>query len=169
MADELIDIVDEQNAIVGQMLKSEAHKSGSLHRCVVAQLINSKGEWLLVQQSPDRQDGGQFVSPVGGHVQAGEVDDDALKRESLEELGIPAQKFKKMGNVIFNREVIGRKENHFFVLYEMYSDEQPKLNHESVGIQSFSIAQLKKELKENPKKFGDSFFHVAEHFYPELL
>lgn len=169
MADELVDIVNEDNQVIGQAMKTQAHVTGALHRCVVAQLITSRGEWVLVRQASDRQDAGQLVSPVGGHVQAGEDEDAALKREAVEELGIAVQKFKRVGMAVFNREVIGRKENHFFVLYEIYSDDQPNLNHESVGIETFSTTQLKEDLKKNPKKFGDAFFHVAKHFYPELL
>ncbi|MEP7166885.1 MAG: NUDIX hydrolase [Candidatus Woesebacteria bacterium] len=169
MADELVDIVDDRNQVTGQMMKTEAHRLGALHRCVVSHVIDSEGNWILVKQADDRQDAGQFVSPVGGHVGAGESDDEALKREAMEELGITAVNFKRLGRAVFNREVIGRKENHLFSLYEIYTDEQPTLNHESVGVEKFTLPQIKQELKDTPKKFGDAFHYVIRHFYPELL
>lgn len=169
MADELVDIVNEENQVIGQILKTQAHKSGELHRCVVAEVIDSDGNWSLVKQASDRQDAGQFVSPVGGHIQAGETEENALKREAMEELGIEAADIKRVGQAIFNREVIGRKENHLFVFYEIYTNDHPTLNHESVGIEKFSVEQLKKELKETPRKFGDAFHHVVKNFYPEFL
>ncbi len=169
MADELVDIVNDENQVVGQILKTQAHVTGALHRCVVAEVIDSKGNWILVKQASDRQDAGQFVSPVGGHIQAGETEESALKREAMEELGITVTSFKRIGQAIFNRKVIGRKENHLFVFYEIYTDEEPVLNHESVGTEKFSDQQLKYELKEDPKKFGDSFYHVLKNFYPDFL
>ncbi len=169
MPDELVDIVNEENQVIGQIMKTQAHKSGELHRCVVAEVIDSDENWSLVKQASDRQDAGQFVSPVGGHIQAGETEEDALKREAMEELGIEIADFRRVGQTIFNREVIGRKENHLFVFYEIYTDGHPTLNHESVAIEKFSVEQLKKERKETPQKFGDAFHHVVKNFYPELL
>lgn len=162
---EIVDIVDENNKVIGQIAKGEAHQTGALHRCVVSQLIDSQGNWTLVKQASDRQDAGQYVSPVGGHVQAGESEDDALKREAFEELGLKNFKFKLIGRKIFNREVIGRKENHYFIVYEIYSDQPPVLNHESVGYEKFTPEQLAQEIKENPTKFGNAFHFGYSNFY----
>lgn len=164
---EMVDIIDQNNSVISQVSKIEAHQKGLLHRCIIAEVIDSQGNWILVRQASDRQDAGQYVSPVGGHVQAGESEEDALKRETFEELGITAFTFKRVGQAVFNRQVIGRKENHLFILYEVYSDQSPTLNHESVGYERFSFEQLKKEYKENPSKFGDAFHFVFERFYLE--
>lgn len=166
---EYVDIVNEKNEVVGKSSKQEAHEKGLLHRTVVAEVIGSDGKWTLVKQADDRQDPGQYVSPVGGHVSSGESEEDALEREAEEELGLRgALNYRLVGRKIFNREACGRKENHYFVLYEIYSDEKPVLNHESVGYERFSEDQLRKELKENPKKFGDAFHFLVENFYQRL-
>ena len=167
---EYVDIVDENDEVVGKASKQEAHQKGLLHRTVIAELIRSSGQWILVRQSADRQDAGQLVSPVGGHVRSSESEKEALKREAKEELGlIKAFKFRLIGKKIFNREVLGRKENHLFILYEIYSDDRVVLNAESVGYESFSMDQLRTELKDNPLKFGDAFHFVIRSFYPELI
>jgi isopentenyl-diphosphate delta-isomerase len=85
---ELVDIVDENNIVIRQMSKSQAHQQGLLHRTVISEIINSKGQWLLVKQAGDKQDPGQYVSPVGGHIKAGEAELEALAREAHEETGI---------------------------------------------------------------------------------
>lgn len=85
---EIVDIVNEHDQVTGQISKQEAHQQGLLHRCVIAEVIDSQGNWKLVKQASDRQDAGQYVSPVGGHVQAGEDPDDALNREAFEEMGL---------------------------------------------------------------------------------
>jgi 8-oxo-dGTP pyrophosphatase MutT (NUDIX family) len=166
---EQVDILDTNFNILYLTSKQEAHEKGLLHACVISQLIDSEGRWILVKQNSHKQDAGQYVSPVGGHIQAKESELDALKRESMEEVGIEHFEYKFIGKKIYNREVIGRKENHVFVLYEIYSDIDPILNDESVEFVKFTVGDLKKELQENPKHFGDAFWFVVENFYPELL
>lgn len=166
---EPVDIVSDENKVLYQTTKSKAHNNGLLHRTVIAEIVNSKGERLLVKQAGNRQDPGQYVSPVGGHVQAGETGLQALKREALEETGIYVKKYKYIGKVIFNRIICNRKENHYFIVYEIYSDEKPILNHESVSCRWFSIKELKKHIKNKPAMFGGAFFPIIEAFYPNLL
>lgn len=77
---EQVDIIDENLKVLYSCDKSEAHEKGLLHATVIAEVHNSKGEWMLVKQASDKQDAGQYVSPVGGHVAAGESFEDALRR-----------------------------------------------------------------------------------------
>lgn len=167
--DELVDIVDEKGNFIKVIYKKEAHEKGLLHKCVISNVIDSKGRFLLTRASNGRQDAGQYIFPSGGHVSAGENEDDALKREVYEELGLKDFKYEFVGRDIFNREVIGRKENHFFYLYKVFSDQEPTLDHEHEEFKYFTEEELKKEIKEHPKSFGDAFYFVAEKFFPNLL
>ena len=167
---EYVDIVDEKGAVLNFVPKPEAHQKGLLHKTVISEVVDSKGRWLLVVQAGDRQDAGQYVSPVGGHVQAGETEIEGLKREANEELGLEGNfKYEYVGRAIFNRFVLGRQENHFFILYKIYSDAEPKLNEESESCAYFTENELKKEMKDNPKLFGDAFIFVVKTFFPHLL
>lgn len=169
MLDEQVDIVNERDEVLYSTSKQEAHKTGLLHRTVIAEVIDSAGNWLLVKQASIKQDAGTYVSPVGGHVQAGESTDDAIKREAFEEIGITNFKFKLKGKCIYNREVLGRKENHYFIIYEIQCDEEVVLNEESESFRKFSSKELKMELKNNPSLFGNAFFPVVTCCYPEFL
>lgn len=53
---EKVNIVDVHNQFVSTCTKSKAHRLGLLHPVIIAEVQNQKGEWLLVKQSPDRQD-----------------------------------------------------------------------------------------------------------------
>ncbi len=166
---EKVEIVDKNLKILYKTTKKIAHKKGLLHKTVIAEVVDSKGRYLLVKQAADRQDPGQYVSPVGGHIMAGESDEDALKREAIEELGISNFKYRYVGKTIFHRQVLGRDENHYFVAYEIKSDQKPRLNHESVSFKNFTKEQLKKEVKIHPQYFGDAFFANAKEMYAGLL
>lgn len=167
---ELVDIVDERGTVRETVPKGEAHRRGLFHKTVISEVIDSRGRWLLVKQSKDRQDAGQYVSPVGGHVVAGETEEQALRREASEELGLAEGfRFEFVGRAVFNRHVLGRQENHFFILFRIFSDAEPVLNHESESCQYFTEDELKSELAAHPERFGDAFHFVLRTFFPGIL
>ncbi len=165
---EYVDVIDDHNHVINQVSKEDAHAKGLLHRCVIAEVINSSGEWLLVKQSADRQDAGQFVSPVGGHISAGESEDHALARETMEELGIIPTSYKRIGAKIFNRTTRGKRENHLFVLYEIQSNEIPVLNVESDSFEYFSKERIHQTFLTHTISFGEAFIFILREFYPDL-
>lgn len=166
---EYVDIVDENCNVLYKTSKDEAHEKGLLHKCVIAEIINSKGEFVLVKQAPQKQDPGQFVSPVGGHVSAGESDEDALKREVQEEVGLSDFKCRYIGRKIFNRPSRGKIENHYFLLYEIYSELPLILSDEAVSYKSFTQLEIKDIYKNNPSQFGDAYNFILNNFYKHLL
>ncbi len=167
---ELVDVVNERGEVLEVVEKHEAHERGLLHKTVVSEVIDSQGRWLLVRQSNDRQDPGQYVSPMGGHVMAGETEDAALRREVAEELDLRGDyAFDRVGGVVLNRYVLGRQENHFLVVYKIYSDAPPVLNEESESYSYFTESELRSALREHPELFGKPFLFLLEKFFPHLL
>ncbi len=166
---ERVDVVDVDDKELYAVTKTEAHDKGLLHRTVIAEVRTKDKKWLLVRQAGDKQDAGQFVSPVGGHVSAGETEDAALKRETLEELGLRDFNFRLIGKAIYNRKTRGKQENHLFILYEIYSDHKPELNEESVKYRYFTEEEIRNEFKSMSSLLGDPFHFVVKKFYPQLL
>lgn len=166
--EELVDIITPDGKYLGVVTKSVAHQKNLLHKTVIAQLINSRGEYCFVKQASNKQDPGQFVSPVGGHVSSGETDEEALIRECQEECGITPASYKLVGTTIYNREIIGRKENHYFVVYKIYTDQDPILNHESIEFKWFSLREIKSILNSRPQVFGAALHHVLKNLFPEI-
>lgn len=168
--DELLDIVDTNARPMRTATKQEAHEQGLLHKTVLVELRNAKGDWILAKQSNSRQDAGQYVSVVGGHVRAGERNVDAMRREVFEEIGIKNFKHKYLGRHIYKRFVLNRHENHYFIVYEIVSDAPMTLNHEADSTRTFTQWELRRLLKASPGLFGGVFHEViVKHFYPHLL
>lgn len=94
MADELIDICDENNNLLGiQKMKSEAHRTGLWHRAAHVWVYNSKGEILLQLRAK-----GKSLFPsmwdvsAAGHISAGEEPIVSALRETKEEIGLLVRK-----------------------------------------------------------------------------
>ena len=49
---EVFEVVDEANTVIGRALRSEVHRLGLLHRAVHVLVFNSESELLLQQRSP---------------------------------------------------------------------------------------------------------------------
>ncbi|MEU0057038.1 NUDIX domain-containing protein [Streptomyces sp. NPDC006334] len=88
-ADEIIDIVDETDQVVGRSPRGEAYARGLRHRCVFVLARDAEGRVFVHRRTADK-----LVFPslhdmfVGGVVGAGEAYDDAALREAEEELGV---------------------------------------------------------------------------------
>lgn len=180
MADELIDICDENNNLLNiQKMKSEAHKNGLWHRASHIWIYNSKGEVLLQLRAkekllyPDMWD----VS-AAGHVGAGEDPIISGLREVEEEIGLKPKEenlnfwmIRKV-KAIF-REIIN---NEFYYVYFFKFDgdiAQLKLQKEEVQkIQFFPIDKVEEDLKINPDKYvphGNYWFEVLAEIKNKLV
>jgi isopentenyl-diphosphate delta-isomerase type 1 len=87
---EYLDIVDEEDRVVGKALRETCHRNPQLiHRAVHLFLFNSKGELYLQKRGADKDIAPDlWDTSVGGHVDAGESWEHAAQRELREELGL---------------------------------------------------------------------------------
>ena len=89
---EEIDLVDENDSVVGSSTIERALRGGLLHRAVAVLVIRSTGKYLLQQRSKkDLWQPGLWTISSTGHVGRGETYAAAAKRELLEELGLEAE------------------------------------------------------------------------------
>jgi isopentenyldiphosphate isomerase len=86
---ETVDIVDEEDRVVGQASRAEVRARGLRHRAAYILVFNSRGQ-LFVHLRTASKDvyPGHYDVAVGGVVGAGESYDEAARRELAEELGI---------------------------------------------------------------------------------
>jgi isopentenyldiphosphate isomerase len=88
MEEEIFDVVNERDEVVGRARRSEVHRLGLMHRATHVLVFNSRGEVFLQKRSlnKDRQPG-LWDSSSSGHLAAGEDYDACAVRELGEELG----------------------------------------------------------------------------------
>jgi 16S rRNA (adenine1518-N6/adenine1519-N6)-dimethyltransferase len=86
---ELFDVVDEGDHVVGQAPRGRVHAEGLRHRAVHILVINSAREVLIQLRSPSKDKHPEtWDTSACGHVDAGEDYLTAARRELGEELGL---------------------------------------------------------------------------------
>jgi 16S rRNA (adenine1518-N6/adenine1519-N6)-dimethyltransferase len=89
MGEELIEVVNERDEVVGCRPRSEVHRLGLRHRATHVLVFNARGA-LFLQKRSQRKDRhpGVWDSSASGHVNPGESYRTCALRELREELGV---------------------------------------------------------------------------------
>lgn len=120
-------VVDEEGNQISIAPRSVCHdgKSKLLHPVVHLHLFNSKGELFLQKRAASKDIlPGFWDTSVGGHVSPGETIEQALKRESAEELGL------KIFDYQFRKKYIWESERERELVYSFTgsSPNPPEIN-----------------------------------------
>ncbi|MGE5195221.1 MAG: NUDIX hydrolase [Deltaproteobacteria bacterium] len=92
MSEEIFDVVDEHDRVVGQAPRSVVHAQKLLHRAVHIFVFNSRRELLLQKRSALKDEYPLcYTSSASGHLSAGESYEMAAPRELQEELGLAGE------------------------------------------------------------------------------
>ncbi|MEH1886106.1 NUDIX hydrolase [Nostoc sp.] len=137
--DEILDIVDESDCVVGQKKRSEIYRQGLCNfRVVNAFVVNSLGQLWIPRRSAHKT-----IFPLcldvsmGGHVETGETYEDALQRELKEELNLELNmvNVRLLGYLIPYQYQVSA----FMKVYEIKLDWNPEYN-KSDFIESFWLS-----------------------------
>lgn len=95
--EELVDLVDERDRVVGRATRREVRLQNLRHRSVFILVFNSAGQ-LFVHQRTALKDvfPGYWDVAVGGVVSAGENYDQSARRELNEELGVEGVTLRRL-------------------------------------------------------------------------
>lgn len=128
MHDENLDLVDEEDRVIGVLPRSEVYARGLRNiRVVNLFIINSKGElWIPRRTAHKKLYPLHLDMSMGGHVMSGEAYDEAFGRETAEELRIDVAKtpYRLLGNLTPHEHGVSA----FMKVYEITQDEAPPYN-----------------------------------------
>jgi isopentenyldiphosphate isomerase len=114
--DELLDIVNDEDNITGQEMRSAVHQLGLQHRGVHVFLFTPGGKMLVQKRSADRAASPSALDcSVSEHVKAGESYLDAAMRGMKEEMGVVGIEIKPLVKFRMN---YGVNDNEISTLYE---------------------------------------------------
>ena len=105
--EEIFEVVDLEGKVMGSARRSEVHGNPHLiHRVVHCLIFNSQGNLFLQKRSliKDIQPG-KWDTSVGGHMDPGETPQEAVARETREELGIENVSFQFLYRYVMSNEI----------------------------------------------------------------
>jgi isopentenyl-diphosphate delta-isomerase type 1 len=89
MSEEVFDVVNERDEVIGRETRREVHRTGLRHRAVHVLVFNSRGEVFLQKRSMSKDSSpGLWDSSASGHLDCGEDYDACVIRELREEIGL---------------------------------------------------------------------------------
>lgn len=141
-AGELLDLVNEQDEVVGRITRAEAWQKRLPVRVINAFLVNSRGElWIPRRTLSKKMFPGCLDMSVGGHVESGEDYLTCFKRETQEELNLKVDALEWCEIAYFSP--FETTLSAFMRVYELRSDVAPDYNPEDFsGGEWLTPAQL---------------------------
>lgn len=156
MQEDIFDIVDENDKVVGQSPRSEVHEKKLRHRAVHVLIFNDEGEIFMQKRSKTKDTWpGAWDSSCSGHVDAGEDYLPAALRELDEELGYQPEGELKMLFKLLPCEETGEE---FIHVYRLEGRGPFRLNHEEIEIGEWmNIPNLLERIEFTPQRFSSAF------------
>lgn len=159
--EEIFDVVDEQDRVIGQAPRTEVHARGLKHRAVHVFVFNLHGD-LFVQKRAVGKDTfpGRYDSSASGHLEGGEEYDACALRELHEELGLsisPVELHKR-----FKISACQQTGWEFVWVYDVRGDYHPVVNPAEIDSGGFwPVSRALSLINERPAECAPSFTLVV--------
>lgn len=154
MSDEIFDVVNEADVVIGRQTRGEVHRLGLRHRATHVLVFNARGEVFLQKRSRKKDKcPGLWDSSASGHVDAGEDYDHCAVRELREEIGlaVPAGGLSRL----FKLEACAETNQEFAWVYRCQAEGPFALNPEEIERGAwFAPVAVTRWMAERPQDFA---------------
>jgi 16S rRNA (adenine1518-N6/adenine1519-N6)-dimethyltransferase len=159
--EEIFDVVDEQDRVVGQAPRSVVHAQKLAHRAVHVFVFNSRGDLLLQKRSAGKDEYPLcYTSSASGHLSAGESYESAAPRELEEELGLSGQL-----EWLAKFPAGPQTSQEHTVLYRTTSDDPPQIDPVEIDAVAFHrIDEIAGMIEREPERFSPCFVTLFEWY-----
>ena len=158
VAEEIFDVCDAQDNVIGQAPRAEVHAQNLLHRAVHIWVFNTSGELLVHRRSMTKdQYPDCFTSSASGHVDAGEDYQTAAHRELQEELGLS-------GDLEFIVKLPAGAHTAFehTVLYALRTNATPQPNSDEIASIAYEpVGEVIEDVNLHPDRYTPPFRELA--------
>jgi len=159
MAEEIFDVVNERDEVIGKRPRSEVHRLGLMHRATHVLVFNKRGQVFLQKRSikKDRQPG-LWDSSASGHVDSGEDYDACVMRELQEEIGlrvseVPERLFKLAASPETDQEHVWVYRCEAEGPFQLHPDEIERGDW-------FEPGEVTRWMKERPEEFASALLVI---------
>ena len=166
---EKVILVDEHDAVIGEMEKMEAHRKGILHRAFSILIFNTGGEMLLQKRSQKKyHSGGLWTNACCSHPSPHENIQHATRRKLKQEMGIDLETeflYTFIYQTPLDHDLIEHELDHVFI---GTFDGTPAINHEEVEDWKYvDLAWLRNDISIHPERYTYWFrLILAQNEFP---
>ena len=154
--EEIFEVVDENDEVIGREPRSVVHARGLRHRAVHVLVFNATGAVFLQKRSMTKDnDPGLWDSSCSGHVDAGETYYEAAARELMEEIGLQSETPLEL---LFKLEASEMTSWEFAQIYRTSAEGPFVLHPEEIDEgRWFSPSEVDAALIKEPEKYSPTF------------
>ena len=167
MSEELFDVVNGRDEVIGQQPRSAVHRLGLLHRAVHVLVFNAAGQVFLQKRSrkKDRQPG-LWDSSASGHVDAGEDYDACAARELREEIGL---RLNGAPERLFKLAACAETDQEHVWVYRCEAEGPFRLHPEEIETGGwFTPEEVTRWMAERPEEFASALLVIWGKVIREL-
>lgn len=160
MPDELFDLIDENDRVIGQETRTVVHQQGLWHRGVHVLLFDRRGRLLVQQRSGKKSQSPLALDcSVSEHVQAGEEYYKAAIRGLSEELGLEGVEIQPLVKFRMN---YGPNDNEISMIYKgIVEPDQIRFDPEEIErVETYTLEELETLLEHKPRMFSYWFGQI---------
>jgi len=162
-SEEIFDVVNKADKVVGTETRSAVHRKKLMHRAIHIFVFNAAGQLYLQKRSMMKDSApGKWVSSCSGHVDSGEDYDSAATRELFEELRLsePAG-FER----VFKESACEQTGQEFVWVYHCRAEGPFTLDpEESSEGRWITFDELDEWIQLHPRDFAWSFIHLWQKY-----
>lgn len=167
---EIFDVVDADDRVIGLATRAEVHAKKLFHRAVHILVFTPGGSVVLQRRSLAKDTcPGLLSTACAGHVDAGENYDTAALRELWEELGIARDYAAKHLKYIGSQTPSDKNGNEFVRVYALprFTGTLRTNPAEIESLEIFSRERLNASIAADPNRFASSFVSIWTSFFGE--
>jgi isopentenyl-diphosphate delta-isomerase len=158
---EILDIVNEQDEVIGQAERDEVHRVGLLCRLIYVLFYTSDGDVILQKRSDTKKnDAGKLTTTVSGHVASGQSYLEAAVRETLEESGVEVKESDLTNLGVMRADYVqgvyvsNAMRGLFAYRYSGTISDLAVEDGDGAGFVRLSVGELERLLDTEPEKFA---------------
>jgi isopentenyl-diphosphate delta-isomerase len=134
--------VDKHNKVLGKVERNFAHEKGVLHRAGMVLIFNKNNELFLTKRAKTKSYSNCYDCGCSYHIQYGETNNEALKRELFEETKLKENPIF-FGDFLIDSEI--SIEKMFVLVYVLITDSKIVLDSkEAVDGKYYSLKEADK-------------------------
>lgn len=170
--EETLDIIDENDSVIGTEARAHIHKEGLLHREVHIWFITPRGEVIFQHRAKNIVTRPNLLdATVGGHVESGASYDDTAIKECKEETGVEVE----LDHLVFLHKI--RRTTHdsntgmvnntlraqYVYLYEGDIDHLQVEEGKAIGFEAWGVDVLTELSDDDTQRFNPAVISDEYH------